>query len=43
MTRLLRLFPDPGALAVAGIFGFVLMGAPIWVPWLINLAEFWPW
>ena len=41
MTRLRRLFPDPGALAVAGIFAFALMGASIWMPWLVALAG-WP-
>jgi len=29
---------DPGAIAVAGIFAFALMGASIWAPWLAAWA-----
>jgi hypothetical protein len=32
------IFRDPGAIAVAGIFAFAFMGAPIWAPWLASWA-----
>lgn len=39
MSLLRRMFSDPGAIAVAYVFAFLLMGSSIWLPWLVNLAE----